>query len=284
MNIPLEDAATDIIGKAQRGLGLSDTELADRIGVEISELEAVQQVRGVAFAEVEKMARALDLGPRSLVAIAEGKYHPVVTEPKVGFFQANTAFGDDMRVNAYLVWDAETGLAAAFDTGADATPLVEEIKKRHLTLQDVYLTHTHVDHVMELDRLCEKAGGSIGVHVNEAEALAGAATFQPGTTFSLGRLHIETRDTSGHSAGGTTYLIHGLDRPLSIVGDALFAGSVGGIKSDYHAALKRIRDNVLSAQDGTILAPGHGPLTTVVQEKTSNPFFPGFRLPAAQDI
>jgi glyoxylase-like metal-dependent hydrolase (beta-lactamase superfamily II) len=284
MSIPLEDTVTDIIGKAQRGLGLSDTQLADRIGIEISELEAVKQVRGVAFAEVDKLAKALELGPRSLVAMADGKYNPVVTPPKTGFFQANTPFGDGIHVNAYLVWDAETGLAAAFDTGADCAPLVEEIKKRNLTLQDVYLTHTHVDHVMELDRLLEKAGGSIGVHVNEAEALDNAASFQPGVTFSLGRLHIETRDTSGHSAGGTTYLIHGLDRPLAIVGDAIFAGSAGGIKADYRAALKRIRDNILSAQDGTILAPGHGPLTTVIQEKTSNPFFPGFRQPEAQDI
>jgi hydroxyacylglutathione hydrolase len=233
---------------------------------------------------VQKLAQALELGPRSLVAIAEGKYYPAVTMPKTGFFQANTFYGDGIYVNSYLVWDAETGLAAAFDTGADCAPLVEEIKKRNLTLQDVYLTHTHVDHVMELDRLIEKAGGSVGVHVNEAEALDKAATFKPGVTFSLGKLHIETRDTSGHSAGGTTYLIHGLDRPLAIVGDAIFAGSAGGIKSDYRAGLKRIAENILSAQDGTILAPGHGPLTTVIQEKASNPFFPGFRRPEAQDI
>jgi len=284
MSIPLEDTVTDIIGKAQRGLGLGDTDLADRIGIEISELEAVKQVRGVAFAEVDKLAKALELGPHALVALAEGKYNPAVTLPKTGFFQANTPYGGEIRVNAYLVWDAETGLAAAFDTGADCTPLVEELQKRHLTLQDVYLTHTHVDHVMELDRLIEKAGGKVSVHVNEAEPLDNAVSFQPGGTFSLGRLQIETRDTSGHSAGGTTYLVHGLDRPLAIVGDALFAGSVGGIKSDYRAALQRIRDNVLSGQDGTILAPGHGPLTTVVQEKASNPFFPGLRRPEVQDI
>src|ERR1700742_3323985 len=115
-----------------------------------------------------------------------------------------------MTVNSYLIWDAESGLAAAFDTGADAMPLVEELKKRNLTLQDVYLTHTHIDHVTELDRLIEKAGGSVGVHVSEAEPLEGAATFKPGVTFSLGKLHIETRDTSGHSPGGITYHIHGL--------------------------------------------------------------------------
>jgi glyoxylase-like metal-dependent hydrolase (beta-lactamase superfamily II) len=284
MSIPLEDTVTDIIGKAQRGLGLSDTQLADKIGIEISKLDAVKQVRGVAFAEVEKLAQALELGPKTLVAIAEGQYTPTVTMPKTGFFQANTPFGDDMRVNAYLVWDPETGLAAAFDTGADCSLLVEEIKKRSLTLQDVYLTHTHVDHVMELDRLLEKAGGSVGVHVSEAEAIDKAATFKPGVTFSLGKLHIETRETSGHSPGGTSYHIHGLDRPLVIVGDALFAGSVGGIKADYRGSLKLVRDNILSTQDNTILAPGHGPLTTTVQEKQSNPFFPGFRRPVGADI
>src|SRR6266851_111384 len=142
MTIPLEDLVTDIVGKAQRGLGLSDTDLADRIGIEIGELEAVKQVKGVAFAEVDKLAKALELGPKSLVVIAEGKYVPTVTLPKIGFFQSNTTYGD-MTVNSYLVWDAETGLAAAFDTGADCTPLVEEIKKHNLTLQDVYLTHTH---------------------------------------------------------------------------------------------------------------------------------------------
>ena len=283
MAIPLEDTVTDITGKAQRGLGLSYTELSDKIGIEIGEVDAVEKVKGMAYAEVEKMAQALNLGPRCLFAISEGKYYPTVTLPKTGFFQANTTYGD-MTVNAYLVWDEETKLAAAFDTGADAMVLIDEIKKRGLTLQDVYLTHTHIDHVTELDRLLEKAGGSVGVHVNEAEALEGAVPFKPGVTFSLGRLHIETRDTSGHSAGGTTYHIHGLDVPLAIVGDALFAGSVGGIRTDYKAALQRIRDNILSAQDNTILAPGHGPLTTVGQEKQHNPFFPEFRKALAEEI
>jgi glyoxylase-like metal-dependent hydrolase (beta-lactamase superfamily II) len=283
MNIPLEDTVADIIGKAQRGLGLTDAELASKAGIPANELDAVKQVKGADFSKVEKLARALELGPRALVGIAEGTYKPQVTPPQTGFLQFNTAYGD-MTVNAYLVWDPSTGLAAAFDTGADCMPIIEALSKNSLTLQDVYLTHTHVDHVAELDRLLEKAGGSVGVHVSEAEALDKASTFQPGVTFSLGKLHIETRDTSGHSAGGTTYHIHGLDRPVAIVGDALFAGSAGGIKADYRGSLKKIADHILSTQDGTVLAPGHGPLTTVGQEKANNPFFPGFRRPVGQGI
>ena len=283
MAIPLEDLAADVVGKAQRGLGLSNDALAEKLGIKSEELDAVKEVKGVSVVLVEALAEALELGPRSLIALAEGRHFPQAKPPSPGFFQTNTPFGA-MTVNAYLVWDPETRLAAAFDTGADATPLVEEIKKQKLTLQDIFLTHTHIDHVMELDRLCEKVGGSIGIHAPEAEPLEGAALFKPGVTFSLGRLHIETRDTSGHSPGGTTYHIHGLDAPLVIVGDALFAGSVGGIKSDYHAALRRIRDNILSVQDNTTIAPGHGPLTTVKDEKMNNPFFPEFRQVLAKDI
>jgi len=283
MSIPLEDTVADIIGKAQRGLGLDDAKLAEKTGLTASELAAVKPVQGVAFAQVEKLARALELGPRALVAMAEGTYQPLVTPPQTGFLPFNTVYGN-MTVNSYLVWDPATRLAAAFDTGADCMPIIEALRKHDLTLQDVYLTHTHGDHVSELDRLLEKAGGSVGVHVNEAEALDPASPFRPGVTFSLGKLHVETRDTSGHSAGGTTYHVHGLDCPLAIVGDALFAGSVGGIKTGYHAALQKITDHILSSQDGTILAPGHGPLTTVGQEKASNPFFPGFRRPVGQGI
>lgn len=283
MAIPLEDSAGDVLGKAQRGLGLGEQALADRLGVSMGEVETIRRLDGVAPALFAKLAGALELDATSLLSLSRDQYTPVVKPPADGFFQATTAYGD-MKVNAYLVWDVETKLAAAFDTGGDATPLAEEIQRRGLTLQDIFLTHTHIDHITELDRLMEKVGGSIGVHTPQAEPLEGAVSFAPGVTFSLGRLHIEARDTSGHSPGGTTYHVHGLDVPLAIVGDAIFAGSVGGIRSDYKTALKKIRQEILSGQDGTILAPGHGPLTTVKQEKEHNPFFPEFHQTVARDI
>jgi hydroxyacylglutathione hydrolase len=264
MSIPLEDNVGDIIGKAQRGLGIDDAELAKRLEISSYELSVVKEIHNAPAGEVTRLAAVLELDGRSLQDLAEGNYHPVARAPEPGFFMATTAYGD-MKVNAYLVWDKETKLAAAFDSGGDAQPLVDEIRKRGLKLQDVYITHAHGDHVAEIDRLIEKVGGSIGVHAPEGEKLGGAATFKAGVTFKLGRLHIESRLTSGHSPGGTTYHIHGLDAPLAIVGDALFAGSVGGIKADYHGSLKLIRDHILAGQDNTVLAPGHGPLTTVKQ-------------------
>ena len=137
MAIPLEDLAVDVVGKAQRGLGLDDNELAAKLGIQPDELAAVKEVKGISAALAEALANALELGPRALIALAEGRYSPEARPPRPGFFQANTAFGE-ITVNAYLVWDPETRLAAVFDTGADAAPLVEEIKKNKLTLQDIF--------------------------------------------------------------------------------------------------------------------------------------------------
>jgi glyoxylase-like metal-dependent hydrolase (beta-lactamase superfamily II) len=98
-------------------------------------------------------------------------------------------------------------------------------------------------------------------------------SFTSPASFSLAGLDIEARDVSGHSPGLTNFAIHGLDRPLSIVGDAIFAGSIGGVKADYPGTLDRIRRNILSDQLNTVLACGHGPLTTVGLELKNNPFF-----------
>jgi len=121
MSIPLEDTVADIIGKAQRGLGLDDTELARLLQKSAYELSVLKEVQNAPPHEVDKLAAALELDGRSLQELAQGKYTPVVRAPDPGFFMANTKYGD-MTVNAYLVWDKETKLAAAFDTGAAAGP------------------------------------------------------------------------------------------------------------------------------------------------------------------
>ena len=70
-----------------------------------------------------------------------------------------------------------------------------------------------------------------------------------------------------------TYVVTGLSRPIAIVGDSIFAGSMGGGNVSYHDALQNNADKILSLQDKTIICPGHGPMTTVGEEKQHNPFF-----------
>jgi glyoxylase-like metal-dependent hydrolase (beta-lactamase superfamily II) len=74
-----------------------------------------------------------------------------------------------------------------------------------------------------------------------------------------------------------TYVLHGLSKPVAIVGDALFASSMGGGGVSYAEALKTNRECIFTLPDTTILCPGHGPMTTVAEEKRHNPFFPEYK-------
>ena len=76
---------------------------------------------------------------------------------------------------------------------------------------------------------------------------------------------------------GITYLIEGMTSPIAVVGDAIFAGSMGGGMVSYTEALQNNREKILTLPDNTVLCPGHGPLTTVGQEKEHNPFYPEFK-------
>jgi glyoxylase-like metal-dependent hydrolase (beta-lactamase superfamily II) len=179
---------------------------------------------------------------------------------------------DGMQVHSYLAWDCETFEAVAFDTGADAGEMLSYLAKQGLHLRYVLLTHGHGDHLFDLDRITEKTGAQ--PWICDREEVTGIDSFAAGQEFLIGSLRIETRLTWGHAAGGITYVIHGLESPVAVVGDALFAGSMGGPKISYRACLATNRREILSLPPQTILCPGHGPLTTVALEQANNPFFP----------
>src|SRR6202008_4548439 len=100
------------------------------------------------------------------------------------------------------------------------------------------LTHAHPDHVADLQRL-RQVGAPI--YMSEMELEGGVQAILEGKKFQVGSLDIESRLTSGHSPGGMTYVVTGLNRPVAIVGDSLFAGSMGGGNVSYSDALKNNR-------------------------------------------
>lgn len=269
MSIPLEDGFTDIIHKARRGHGLSDEDLAAKAGVTMEELIALKDGT-VDAASLRKLASALSLNADALVDLAEGEYKPAPVEEIDGLARFNSAF-DDMTVNAYLIWDPATREAAIFDTGADAQPMIDLAKKKDLKVTQIFLTHIHGDHIYDLDRLKEKTKAP--AYVCELEPLDGAQSFALGKSFTIGHLTVETRQTSGHATGGVTFFVKGLAKPVAVVGDAIFAGSMGGGMVSYHEALRTNRDNIYTLPDETILCPGHGPYTTVGEQKVANPFY-----------
>lgn len=267
--IPLEDTAADIVGKAQRGLRISDSQLAERARV------SVEQIRRARDGELDEetiraLAAPLQLDANSLLQLNQGQWQPEQIEPIDGLAQFNSAYGD-MTVNAYLVWDPASREAAAFDTGADCGELLTRAAVEDLSFTLILLTHAHPDHIEDLGRLRADTGAPI--YVPENELVRDAEIIAEGHTFELGSLSIDTRLTSGHSAGGMTYVVTGLARPVAIVGDSLFAASMGGGAVSYEDAIRNNREKILTLPDDTIICPGHGPLTTVGKEKRENPFF-----------
>jgi hydroxyacylglutathione hydrolase len=266
--IPLEDGFNDIISKAMRGLSLGDCAVAERSGIAALE---IQRLREGQFNEVavRKIAPVLGLSGDALVAIGRHGFYPERVALR-GVAQFNTPF-EDMRVNSYLVWDPESREAAAFDTGSDCGAMLEFLKEQGLRLTLIALTHSHGDHIFDLERLQEKTGAP--AYVGALEPVHGAHSLEEGATFQVGKLSVDTLLTSGHSLGGLTYVVSGLERPVVVVGDAIFAGSMGGGGVSYADALKNNREKILRLPRNTLICPGHGPMTTVGEELSQNPFF-----------
>lgn len=274
MQIPLEDLFNDVLAKAQRGLALSDSKLAALSGLTADEIVAARGGQAD-YAQLLRLAPHLNLHGPSLVTMSQNAWRPLEVRLP-GLAQFNTTW-QDMTVNAYLVWDPETKNAVAFDTGADASPMIDFIEKNGLNLSLIFITHTHPDHILDLKKL--SADGAVTAFVHEREAFDGATSFKLGETecWETGGLKIEPRSTWGHSKGGITYVVSGLERPVAIVGDALFASSMGGGMVSYADALATNRQEIFSLPDNTVICPGHGPLTTVGEEKAHNPFYPEFK-------
>jgi glyoxylase-like metal-dependent hydrolase (beta-lactamase superfamily II) len=269
--IPLEDNVGDIIGKAQRGLRISDTELAEKARV------SSQKIRALCAGDFDELALlrvapVLGLAPRALCELAKGEWHPQKIDQADGLAQFNTHY-HDMAVNAYLVWDPASRGAAAFDTGADSSEMIHFANRHKLDIQLILLTHAHADHVADLPRLREETGAD--VFTPAREPVPGAELIEEGKRFRLGNLQIDTRLTWGHSPGGMSYVVTGLAHPMAIVGDSLFAGSMGGGNVSYQDALGNNLEKILTLSDDTIICPGHGPMTTVIEEKRHNAFFAG---------
>src|SRR5207249_10036598 len=239
--IPLEDNAADVIGKAQRGLGISDSELAEKAGVSS---QVIRKLREGDFDEsaLLSVAPILGLDSRALRELAKSKWNPKKIESFDGLAQFNTDY-NGMAVNAYLVWDPANRVAAAFDTGADSREMIRFAKHHKLDVQLILLTHAHPDHVADLPGLREETGAD--VFAPARESVPGAESIDEGKRFRLGNLEIDTRLTWGHSPGGMTYVVTGLARPIAIVGDSLFAGSMGGGNASYDDALRNNLEKIL---------------------------------------
>jgi hydroxyacylglutathione hydrolase len=269
--IPLEDNFNDVINKAQRGLKITDDDLASRAEVSMEDLVALKEGKPI-DAAIRRIARHLRLSPAALEALAHKRWYPQLPDFPKGFAAFNTPY-HDMTVNSYLVWDARAKVGAAFDTGASCQGMLDLIHTEGLTLRNIFITHTHPDHIADLAELAKQTKAEVWASELEPANFPGAKTFKENAHFHVGALAVKTLFTFGHSPGMTTFFVTGLSWPLAVVGDSVFASSMGGSATHFADQFRNNKEKIFTLPRDTVLACGHGPLTTLAQEKQHNPFF-----------
>jgi len=272
MLVGLEDEAGDVLGKAQKGLGLSTETLARMAGLGASKVRAARSGKASPEA-LAALARAMGLNAAALKSLSEGRWHPGEPLKVEGFRWFSTPF-HDWQVNAFVVWDKGSRKAVAFDSGTSAKGMVDFLREEGLSLGAIMLTHSHPDHVQGIPDLLA-AWPEAAVYLSGKESLPWGRSepMAEGFELVLGDLLIGSMETTGHTAGGMTFKVQGLDHPVAIVGDALFAASMGGAQVSYQASLASVA-SILELPRGTLLGTGHGPLTTVGKEREMNCFAP----------
>jgi len=262
-----------MVGKAQRGLGMTDAELCAKADLLVEDLVDVRHGL-LREAQVRRLASILGLHADCLIAIAKKHWYPDI--PIVPGLRQFRDEHHDMMPNAYMIADAN-GDAVIFDTTSDATLMIEMIRRHSLRLGAICLTHTHEDHIMALPQLRE-AFPDVPVYSPRLEPVDDTHLLDAGQEIRVSDLQIETRHTIGHTEGGMTYVVRrGLSVPVAAVGDALFAGSMGGGRYSWAEALSTNRKQLFTLAEETAVLPGHGPMTTIGQEKRHNPFYPEFK-------
>jgi glyoxylase-like metal-dependent hydrolase (beta-lactamase superfamily II) len=271
----LEDHFGDIIRKIRKANGIALSVAATTASVSESNLDAIEQSGKIsAKLNIAALAKAIGLDPKKLEGIANG-YLPSPKDLSAwrelrGF----TTAAEDLTVNCYLVWDEATREAALFDTGTNAQPVLDCIAENGLQLRHIFITHSHWDHVEALPKFraafpkAKLHSGSKSAPVDQRNKNA--------EIVHLGGLRITHRETPGHADDGVTYLVGNWqeDAPhIAIVGDTIFAGSMGNGNGQWELARQKIREQILSLPPDTLICPGHGPLTTVAEETAHNPFF-----------
>ncbi len=271
--IPLLDGFANVVAKAQQGNRLNDATLSSLAGVSVRALGSILEGRGD-----EKSVRAvctvLGLHVGSVLEIMEPNSVRPDLEPIDGVAMFNTQY-NGFTVNSYLGWDPVTKEGFIIDTGGDADDLLTLADSEQVKVRAVLLTHTHIDHILCLEDILDRH--DVPVYVSEFGFQDGWVPFSPGKVFQFGNLKVTCLHTWGHSSCGTTYYVEGLSRPVAFTGDALLARSIGAAPSTYHETLNNIRVHLLSLPKETLLLPGHGPTTTVGEERRHNPFFPEFK-------
>ncbi len=203
-----------------------------------------------------------------------------------------------IQANCILLGDRDAGVLAVIDPGEEAARIMERVEASGLEPKMVIHTHGHLDHAGGTADLMRSlpSGIPVGLHRDELPLYQGLVMqgrmfgmeveeppmpdlwLEHGQRLELGGLELEVRHTPGHSPGGVCFVIHGPADPLVIVGDVLFAGSIGRtdlMGGSFPVLEQSIREQLYTLSDDMRVICGHGPDTTIGRERASNPFVAG---------
>lgn len=201
-----------------------------------------------------------------------------------------------LEVNCYIVWDAGTLEGVIIDPGADAAEIEAAVKSEGVKVRCVINTHGHFDHVGADGAMKATFGAPVAIHPKDAALMADAhehgiffgvntpkqsepdILLEDGQIIEFGPLKLKVIHTPGHTRGGVCLYME--DGKALFTGDTLFAGSVG--RTDFEGGsmddlMSSITDKLLPLGDEVRVLPGHGPESTIGEEREVNPFLSGMK-------
>lgn len=276
LQIPLEDELGDVLDKAMTCAGLTSEALAAASGVPASRImDAVDYRPELTVDECRRIAKVLGLNEVGLCALATGSYPlPGADGLPFALWPLRMSYGIGV-VNAYVVQGDTPGRGILFDAGPSAATLEAVWPLPVRTVEAVFVTHVETEHCGGVAWAAEHFGAT-RTYVPGMEPSALGEPLSEGQVLSFPGLEVTSYRTPGHSALHNCYHVRSTSVPgsrsLLVCGDLVFAGSAGG---PYHCR-RQLRDHLRRVLEtvppDTVLAPGHGPLTTAANELRYNPF------------
>jgi hydroxyacylglutathione hydrolase len=196
-----------------------------------------------------------------------------------------------LQCNCTILGDERTAEAIVIDPGDDIPQIQAILNRNGLKVKYIVITHAHIDHIAGAQKLKRLTGAPIYYNENDLplvkmmdvqaswlrmptpEVAPPDAPLTEGQKISVGDIHGQILCTPGHTQGSVCLYVP--DQSLLIAGDTLFAGSVGRTDlpgGDSRQLIRSIRDQILTLPDQTRVIPGHGPDTTIGEEREENPF------------